>query len=1125
MVLKAVSIVNHQQRLTTMKTTIDKQSSAMATAVAEKWNNSPFFAPDTVVLGLDIGIEGIGITVRRGQEWIYSKTLLVDLPEAQALAERRAFRAARHARKNRKTRMRRLKELFAIHNLPWVSDDVMSRSDPFKLRYRAITGKLASREALSICIRSCVLRRGYNYLAMSDTESGGEFPWGTDSSLSEATKWLSTTYVDAEMRHQLITLAPLMTYKKKELTEEQAELWAAMVNERYAKAESEGIPATLADYTKKKLNDRKARGRNFPRSHVEEHLRTIIQRHTDLIDDASGFTEALFLPNDTKENKKRAIFHYNRKTPKEAQAHFETKVKKCPYCTWLALPESRCDLSGNTDIRKWKLIDFVSTRTFELISENKKPMGRQRLSEDAVRVLVQAVSHEGTGWGEAKKAMEAALKPAKLAPKSDWNKAQLEQLSDIVAPSPILRKGRSNMSAIAAAALYNAATCNGTIFAPEQLEEWKKESGLYTHRATISSAGGIYPQVQTLLGSLKKNSSVFATDGFLQRLFNNKLRDKLGGKSVPDYCIIECVKDPAPNKDIKAEIEKKQKENRARREKQAEKFGKANASKADFLRMRLFCEQGGSEKAPATCPFTGQQIPVADLFTAKLQLAHIYPDSRGGLYMAENLVLTTQEINLAMANRTPYEAATAGLPGWLSWSDMLAQSRKFHWADKKRELFAHSSDTSFPDFNNMTRTAQLASELRNLSAVWMGIAGDAKQIRERIGNPAGIYTAAARLCFFGPDYKKDRTDNNHHRWDAAAMTCIPPTALNDVRYGGIFQTELNGKGNRRLMCIMGLNTPDFEEVRKDGNECPLIKLNSRSKYKSLGDSTFWRVDKEGMTSQRTPLDPGTIKAKELSDTLRKMGIPSDQIPSEKKIESWLIDCQASTKDETVVIKPLRLNNGTPIRSIWKFGSKGNLDNSPLGWNGIITENGKFDQLRSLAASNDRMELWLGWNAKKKQWEYYKRIIPTAAALAGFKRMGLPWRGTHNAPQYLMDLLRKRKARDLKDLLCGTLPPHAVKVATFRKGDTFLLDFELDPKYVEKLQKKGLVNLEDFPKVIKTWGSISALKSDGVITIKSISRKDRKPCVPSATAKLAPLIGLPVDPNTAAKDNNLIPPES
>lgn len=1096
-----------------------------ATAVASKWNNDPFFAPDTVVLGLDIGIEGIGITVRRGQEWIDSKTIIVDLPEAQALAERRAFRAARHARKNRKTRMRRLKELFAKHNLPWVSDDVMSRSDPFKLRHRSITGKLASREALSICIRSCVLRRGYDYLAMTDTEGSGEFPWGTDSSLSEASKWLSTTYVDTEMRHRLISLAPLMTYKKKELTPEQAELWTATVNERYAKAECEGIPATLADYAKKKLNDRKARGRNFPRSHVEEHLRAIIQRHTDLIDDAEGFTEALFLTNDTKENKQRAIFHYNRKTPKEAQAHYEKKVKKCPYCTWLELPESRCDLSGNTDVRKWKLIDFVSTHTFELISQNKLPMGRQRLSAEAVEVLVQAICREGIGWGETKKAMEAALKPNKLAPKSDWNKVQLEQLSDIVAPSPILRKGRSSMSAAAAAALFNAATNNGIIFDPEQLEEWKKESGLYIHRATITSGGGIYPQVQTLLGSLKKNSSTFATEGFLQRFFRNNLRDKLGGKCVPDYCIIECVKDPAPNKDIKAEIEKKQKENRVRREKQAEKFGKVNASKADFLRMRLFCEQGGSEKTPATCPFTGQQIPVADLFTAKLQLAHIYPDSRGGLYMAENLVLTTQEVNLAMADRTPYEAAAAGLPGWLSWSEMLTRSKKFHWADKKRELFAHSSDIFFPDFNNMTRTAQLARELRNLAAIWMGIAGDAKQIRERIGNPAGIYTAAARLCFFGPDYKKDRTDNNHHRWDAAAMTCIPPSALNDVRYGGIFQTELNSKGNRRLMCIMGLNIPDFAEVKKDGDKCPLVKINSRSKYKSLGDSTFWRVDNEGLTSQRTPLDPGSIKAKELSDALRKMGIPSAQIPSEKKIESWLTDCQAATKDETVVIKPLRLNSGTPIRSIWKFGSKGNLDKSPLGWNGIITESDKFDQLRSLAASNDRMELWLGWNARKKQWEYYKRIIPTAAALAGLKRMGLPWRGTQNAPQYLLDLLKKRKARDLKDMICGSLPPHAVKLATFRKGDTFLLDFELNTKYVEKLQKKGSVDLADFPRIITTWGAVSALRSDGVLEIKSISRKDRKPCVPSAAPKIAMMIGLSPDATQTAQQYNLSIPES
>lgn len=1091
-------------------------------ASVNKWNSHPFFAPDTVVLGLDIGIEGIGITVRRGQEWIDSKTLLVELPEAKALAARRAFRSARHARKNRKTRMRRLKGLFARHHLPWVSDDVMSRTDPFKLRHRAITGKLASREALSICIRSCVLRRGYDYLAMSGTDSGGEYPWGADSSLSEARKWLSTTYVDAGMRDTLLGLAPLMTHKNKELNEEQAATWTAEVNARFDMAESEGIPATLAAYVKKTLNERKARGRNFPRSHVEEHIRTIISRHTDLIDDAEGFTAALFLNNDTPQNKKKAIFHYNRKTPDEANRHFEKKVKKCPYCAWLELPETPCGLNEAPDIRKWKLIDFVSVRTFDFIAKNKIPKGRLRLTPEAVQALVNAIDSK-LGWGEAKKAMEAAIAPDKL-PNNEWNKAQLRQLADIVAPSAILRKGRSNMSAIAAAAMFNAATENGTTYAPEQLENWKKESGLYIHRANIDSSGGIYPQVQTLLGTLKKNTSTFATEGLLQRLFARDWKEKLGGKTAPDYCIIECIKNPAANTDARAKIEKKQQENRARREKQAALFGREHAGRADFLRMRLFCEQGGSDKNPAICPFTGREIPVEDLFTAKLQLAHLYPDSRGGLYVAENLVLTTQEVNLAMANRTPHEAAAAGLPGWLSWREMQAQSKRFHWGELKRSIFAHAPGEPFPDFNNITRTAQLARELRRMAAIWMGIHTDAEAIRERIGNPAGVYTAAARFCFFGPDYSKDRTDNNHHRWDAAALSCIPPTALNDVRYGGIFCTEKNAKGDRRLMCIQGLNTPDFQAVKQDGGSCPLLKINSRSKYKSLGDSTFWRVDKEGMTSQRTPLNPADIKANELFNTLRKMGIPTEQIPSEKKIESWLLNCQAATKDETVEIKPLRLNNGTPIHSIWKFGSKGNLDKSPLGWNGIITENNKFDQLRSLAASNDRMELWLGWNTKKKQWEYYKRIIPTAAALAGFKRMGLPWRGTQGAPPYLLDLLRKRKARDLKEMICGNLPPNAIKLATFRKGDCYRYLFAINEKYIDKLLRKGeKVDMSLHPGISETWGIICAIRSKGELEIKSLTLKDRKNGVIVGVPKIALLKGFHEDANIEAAHRNLLPP--
>ncbi len=1077
------------------------------------WSGHDFYAPDTVSLGIDIGIEGIGIAVRKGTDLLYCKTLLVDLPEAQALATRRAFRASRHARKNRRTRMRRLQALFARHGLPWVSDDVMASSDPFKLRHRAITKTLASREALSICIRSCVLRRGYDYFAMDD-DSTGEYPWGAELDIKAADKWIRSAFVDAQMRDYLISLTDSLTEK-----EDKQEAWKKLVEERHQKAAQEGISTMLEAYAHKKLNDRKARGFNYPRAHVRDHLETIISRHSHLIDDAEGFTAALFCPNNTPAEKKQAIFLYNRKTPTEAKQIFERKVKNCPYCVWLNLPAGKCCTAGHLEYRRWALVDFLSVRKFDL-KAGKIPYGRVRLPECAVKALFDAMEAGISKWSDAKKLLESALKSENLSLSTgEWNKGQIEQLKDIVTPTMVARKGRAGMSAAAAQKMYEAATQSGTCFAPESMEQWKQNSGLYIYRKNMPTESGIYPQVQSLLGTRKAvtrnnadgsrtTADALITRGILQRIFEKDLADKLGGKLVPDYCIIETVRNAATNQDKKAEIEKEQKENRARREKQAKAYNRQNASNADFMRMRLFAEQGGSPNKPAICPFTGQELKPSDLFSGELELAHIYPDARGGLYMVENLVLTTRQVNAAMGNRTPVEAAAANLPSWQSWEDILKTIKSFSWNDKKRELFSHDS-LNFPNFNNLTRTAQLARELRTALAVWLGISGDEEQLRCRIGNPCGVYTAAARRSWLWPEYKKDRSNNLHHRLDAAVMSCLPPEGLNDIRYKGIFETEKTHKGDRRLMCIQGLPLPDFQKMWNDGSTCPIEKQSSTSKHKSLGDSTFWSVDEKGMTHQRTPLTPD-IKPAELRSTLEKMGIPAKDIPSDSAINQWLLACQAATKaDTSTAALPLRLLNGTPVRNIWKFGSKGNIDKSPIGWNGLITESGKFHQLRSLAASNDRLELWLGWNAKKKCWAYYRRIIPTKAVLDGLQRMGLPWRGTKGAPQYLLDILTKNKARDLHEMICGILPPHAVLVGTFRKGDTFNLNFHRNDKYVEKLRLKDKhFDILNHPTPITTWGRVSAVRSDLVVEIKCLTHKDRKVRTICNVNELAELLNLP-----------------
>ncbi len=170
---------------------------------SEQWLQHEFYRT-AVVLGIDIGLEGIGLFLRQGTNEIFARSIVMELPEAEALAGRRQRRGWRHCRKNRKRRLHRLKVLFAKHGLPWLSAERMSRALPFRERHRAINNGVASKEALSICIRHCVEHRGYDY---GGTEEGA-FPWGDSPLLSKATDWLSTAYVTQDLADTLQEVAP-----------------------------------------------------------------------------------------------------------------------------------------------------------------------------------------------------------------------------------------------------------------------------------------------------------------------------------------------------------------------------------------------------------------------------------------------------------------------------------------------------------------------------------------------------------------------------------------------------------------------------------------------------------------------------------------------------------------------------------------------------------------------------------------------------------------------------------------------------------------------------------------------------------------------------------------------------
>ena len=46
---------------------------------------------------------------------------------------------------------------------------------------------------------------------------------------------------------------------------------------------------------------------------------------------------------------------------------------------------------------------------------------------------------------------------------------------------------------------------------------------------------------------------------------------------------------------------------------------------------------------------------------------------------------------------------------------------------------------------------------------------------------------------------------------------------------------------------------------------------------------------------------------------------------------------------------------------------------------------------------NRLELWRGWNAKKKRWEYFKRLIPSRGVFKGLRSLGYSWKKKNKRP--------------------------------------------------------------------------------------------------------------------------------
>ncbi len=117
-----------------------------------------YFGNEALVFGFDIGSKSIGLTIRDGQEILFSGTLVTHILGEDTLESRRTHRRQRRRRRNRQQRLnwflRQMKDIgFSMPEEP-------GSNKPIIWRYRALEGKKLTREQITASLYHLAKRRG-----------------------------------------------------------------------------------------------------------------------------------------------------------------------------------------------------------------------------------------------------------------------------------------------------------------------------------------------------------------------------------------------------------------------------------------------------------------------------------------------------------------------------------------------------------------------------------------------------------------------------------------------------------------------------------------------------------------------------------------------------------------------------------------------------------------------------------------------------------------------------------------------------------------------------------------------------------------------------------------------------
>ena len=305
------------------------------------------------------------------------------------------------------------------------------------------------------------------------------------------------------------------------------------------------------------------------------------------------------------------------------------------------------------------------------------------------------------------------------------------------------------------------------------------------------------------------------------------------------------------------------------------------------------------EECNKTCPYTGREINITQLFSGEVQIEHIHPWSRSLNDSFMNKTLCFADENRKKGDRTPYEFYSA--QGEEKWEKVKTRAlscfkNKEHYPkayNKFKQFIKKQFDDDFAN-RQLNDTRYISKEAKTyLSRICSDIQVSPGQMTANLRQKWGLNS------ILNEEGEKKRDDHRHHAIDALVIACSARSHLQELskwnRYRrsyemkdfpkpwDTFRQDAETSINNILVSHKKIDrvlTKRMVRSKKNGNE-----------YKNRGQAARGQLHKESVYGHRTPprSEPAFHIRKPLESITTKTHVEKIVDPVIRKLVSDRID--------------------------------------------------------------------------------------------------------------------------------------------------------------------------------------------------------------------------------------------